>query len=1028
MKNKQILSLTLLSSLLAACGGSSNDAGGPALPDVCKDLNIEQCNEVTIPESSSSVASSTSSEVPPANDLLPVNEEFSVDGPLQFFSQDYKPLQDPNAEDPNNAFYYATSGLDSGRVLAANGKMTIGNARFTIGQRRETTGTHINPAALPADYKVNTTTDGAASNFPTTTTWGDLDLSHPWKISFCVAEAEAVAGGSVNNQQFMVYVDNNQSGSADSIHGKDSLVKQLNVSNFVAGKRVEINIPGDVFVGGTSVDSVLGNPGTTSSFIQLRVPSAGIVTMSKLWIGYQSDTATEPAASTCAADTRLANWNIPLPAEAPTVAPTAESLDSQLAISWTPLARASSYQLAYNTADSVTGATISTDIAGATTSSYTLNGLVNNQNYFVFLRAKNSAGVTTAWSPSVSAKPQAASVAPVAPAAPALLAGDAQIEVTWSAVEGANSYVVAYNTVDNASTATVFGDATTETSAVLTGLSNDVAYYVFVKAVNSAGESAYSASATATPVAPVATDWEGQVVDLIGGSASPEVGTAPVGSITEEEGTDGTVYVLRASGGVMDSGTGFRTYFASKQVSGEFQFTARIASVTTASGEFTAPGNQWGYGIMVMQDVPYTPVATYASVPRFATLNLFTTSTTPTFNGSRATKADSLTGSRSRTTVDGMTVGDYLRMQVYIDPDDSSKMRIRRFKSSDGVDFGTAVNSTTWSGTVGNDWRIGFYGAPGAEDLFIRFDHVVLEPYVPPVVSSSVASSDSSSVVSSSSSSAASSSDSSVASSSDSSASSSATSSSESSVSSSAASSSESSVSSSSSVDSSSVSSGSGASSSAPWTAEALSLVSGAPTAASGNVSVNQAGTVTLTATGGSLSSSIHDMYFAYQAVAKSDFVFTARIASVSGADAAASNSYRFGLMAIADISPVASYANLGAWADIGFYVDGTPALVGSRANLKGDGTRSRSDISGLAVGNYVRIEIYDDVDGVSKRVRRLTSTDGVTFTQANSTIDFKANKDTDSWFLGLYAAPGVNNLTVTFDNITIEDYVAPAP
>lgn len=762
MKNKHIISLTLLSALLAACGGSSSSSGGPDVPDVCSNLNIEQCNEVTIPESSSSASSS--SEAPPANDLLPLNEDFAVDDSLQFFSEAYKPLLNDNPEDPNNAFYYATSGLDSGRVVVADGKLTIGNARFTLGQRLETQGTHINPDALPADYKINTTTDGTAANFPTTTTWGDLDLAHPWKISFCVAEMEALSG-SANNQQFMVYVDNNQSTSSFSIHGTDSLVKQLNVSNFVPGKRVEINIPGNVLVGGSVVDGVLQNPGTTSSFIQLRVPSAGVVTMSKLWIGYQSDTATEPAASTCAADTRVPNWNVALPAETPTAAPSATSQDSQLAISWTALARASSYQLAYNTSDSVTGATLSEDIAGATTTSYTINGLQNNQTYFVFLRAKNSAGVYTDWSPSVSATPQAASEVPAAPDAPTILAGDGQIEVSWTGVINANSYVVAYNTVDNASTASVFGSPTTETSMVVTGLTNDVPYYIFVKAVNSAGDSTYSASATATPVAPVATSWEGQVVDLIGALASPEAGTAPAGSITEEAGVDDTVYVLRATGGIMDSSNGFRTYFASKAASGDFQFTARIASVTTATGEFTAPGNAYGYGIMVMQEIPAAPVADYASVPRFATMNLYTASVTPTFAGSRATKVDSASGTRSRSNVTDLNVGYYVRIQVYEDPASPGTKRVRRFISADGITY-TQVNSTSWSGTVGNDWRVGFYGAPGAEDLFIRFDQVVLEPYSTVTSSSSAASSDTSSVTASSDSSVSSSSDSSASSSS----------------------------------------------------------------------------------------------------------------------------------------------------------------------------------------------------------------------------------------------------------------------
>lgn len=761
MKNKHILCLTFMSALMAACGGSSN-SGGPKVPDLCGDLSINNCNQVA--EESSSSASSEANNNPPVNDLLPLVEEFEVDNSLQFFSQDYKPLLDPNPEDPNNAFYYATSGLDSGRVLAADGKLTIGNARFTIGQRLQTTGTHINPSALPADYKINTTTEASAS-FPTTTTWGDLDLSHPWKISFCVLEDE-ISGSSADNQQFMVYVDNNQTTAKASFHGVDSLPKQLSVSYLTPGKRVEINVPGDVLVGGNVVDGTSQNPGTTSSFIQLRVPSGAILTMSKLWIGYQSDTATEPAASTCTAGSRLPNWNVALLAQAPTVAPTAEANDSQLAISWNTLARASSYQLAYNTTNSVEGAALTEDFGSATTTSFNVTGLQNNQTYYVFLRAKNSAGVYTDWSPSVAATPEPASVVPAIPAAPALVAGDGQIEASWTAVESASSYTVAFNTVDNPNTASVFGAPTVDTAITLTGLTNDVPYYVFIKATNSAGDSAYSPSASATPVAPVETDWEGQVVDIFGGSATPEVGTAPTGSITQEEGVDGVVYVLRASGGVMNSSTGFRTYFASKPVSGDFQFTARIASVNTASGDFTGPGNSYGYGLMVMQNIPETSTSDYAHIPRFATMNLYntsaTTTTTPAFVGSRATKVDSDAGTRSRSDVADLTVGTYVRFQVYDDPTKPGTIRIRRFISTDGINYGDAVNSTSWVGSVnpvGTDWRIGFYGAPGSEDVFIRYDHVVLEAYDPSAASSvssssavsSVASSDSSSSVASSS-------------------------------------------------------------------------------------------------------------------------------------------------------------------------------------------------------------------------------------------------------------------------------------
>lgn len=207
------------------------------------------------------------------------------------------------------------------------------------------------------------------------------------------------------------------------------------------------------------------------------------------------------------------------------------------------------------------------------------------------------------------------------------------------------------------------------------------------------------------------------------------------------------------------------------------------------------------------------------------------------------------------------------------------------------------------------------------------------------------------------------------------------------------------------------------------WTGEALALAGSADIAPSGSVSVNEETALTLTATGGNLSSSSHQIFFAHQEVAESNFMFTARIASVAGADEGTGNAYRFGIMIMSDTQVVAEYSALAAWADAGFYVTEPNTFVGSRAHMKADGSRSRSDIAPLAVGDYVRIEVYDDGD--LKRVKRYYSTDGIEFTQANSTTDFKATSETDSWRVGFYAAPGVNEIAVEFDNISITPVVS---
>jgi hypothetical protein len=82
---------------------------------------------------------------------------------------------------------------------------------------------------------------------------------------------------------------------------------------------------------------------------------------------------------------------------------------------------------------------------------------------------------------------------------------DTQLTVTWSAVTGATSYEVYYNTTNDSSTATKFtGDSNAaDTTCIITGLTNGTPYYAWAKAVNSAGSSNFSAaSAPSTPSSP----------------------------------------------------------------------------------------------------------------------------------------------------------------------------------------------------------------------------------------------------------------------------------------------------------------------------------------------------------------------------------------------------------------------------------------------------------------------------------------------------------------------------------------------
>jgi len=80
-------------------------------------------------------------------------------------------------------------------------------------------------------------------------------------------------------------------------------------------------------------------------------------------------------------------------------------------------------------------------------------------------------------------------------------AGNAQVSLTWNASTGATSYNVKRSTTSGGPYTRI--SSPTTASDTDTGLTNGTPYYYVVTAVNSAGESAASSQATATPTTPV---------------------------------------------------------------------------------------------------------------------------------------------------------------------------------------------------------------------------------------------------------------------------------------------------------------------------------------------------------------------------------------------------------------------------------------------------------------------------------------------------------------------------------------------
>ena len=155
-------------------------------------------------------------------------------------------------------------------------------------------------------------------------------------------------------------------------------------------------------------------------------------------------------------------------------------------LTWNAVPGATSYKVYRATSKSGTYSLLGT----VTTTSYTNTGAKEGTTYYYKVKAANGAG-ESAYSNVVSGKVK--SVTPK-PAAPVVKIGHSASSgkpmLTWNAVSGATSYKV-YRATSQNGTYSLLGTVTT-TSYINTGAKAGVTYYYKVKAVNSAGESAYS--------------------------------------------------------------------------------------------------------------------------------------------------------------------------------------------------------------------------------------------------------------------------------------------------------------------------------------------------------------------------------------------------------------------------------------------------------------------------------------------------------------------------------------------------------
>jgi fibronectin type 3 domain-containing protein len=166
--------------------------------------------------------------------------------------------------------------------------------------------------------------------------------------------------------------------------------------------------------------------------------------------------------------------------------------NAQVTLNWNASSGAATYYIKRSTT-----AGAEAQIATSTSTSYTDTGLTNGTKYFYVVSAYNSYG-QSANSAEVNVTPAAPATPPAAPTGLQATAGNAQVTLSWSASTGATSYNVKRSTNNGSGYATISMPATT--GYIDVGVTNSTTYYYVVTAANTAGESANSNQAFATPV------------------------------------------------------------------------------------------------------------------------------------------------------------------------------------------------------------------------------------------------------------------------------------------------------------------------------------------------------------------------------------------------------------------------------------------------------------------------------------------------------------------------------------------------
>ena len=263
--------------------------------------------------------------------------------------------------------------------------------------------------------------------------------------------------------------------------------------------------------------------------------------------------------------------------------------DQAFSLSWNASGGAAYYQVCWGTGAAPCQDGSRTEV---TDTSAQITGLSNGTSYRAAVIAGNATGAS-APSSTVTVTPRGP--VPAAPEGLAATAGDGTIALTWSASTGAAYYQVCWGT-GAAPCQDGSREQVTETHAQIGALSNGTTYQVAVIAGNGTGESAPSATVSATPLAPLPAAPEAVTAAAGDGAISltwaPShhaeyyqvcwgTGTDPCQDGSRQQATETVAQI-----GGLDNGTAYRAAVIAGNATGE----SAPSAVVTATPQPGLPG------------------------------------------------------------------------------------------------------------------------------------------------------------------------------------------------------------------------------------------------------------------------------------------------------------------------------------------------------------------------------------------------------------------------------------------------------